>query len=127
MDLYSISQIICLNACIDTVNFYVVAALGAIVLHPVFYDTSTEPTGSGVGKKRKRKSLKVSPTMKHINASLLKDAQDMIMKGLTRCGEFKPGISPVLAARKLRKCLDSMHGVNKGLIPLVMHTRYFKQ
>ena len=108
-------------------NFYVVAALGAIVLHPVFYDTSTEPTGSGVGKKRKRKSLKVSPTMKHINASLLKDAQDMIMKGLTRCGEFKLGTSLASAAEYLRDILDSMHEKNDGLSPLLMYTRHFRE
>ena len=111
-------------------NFYVIAALGAIVLDPAFYSNDTQITPIEAGRKRKRnsdKAPKISPTMEHIDASLLEDAQDMIMKGLTRCGEFKPGISPVLAARKLRKCLDSMHGVNKGLIPLVMHTRYFKQ
>ena len=111
-------------------NFYVIAALGAIVLDPAFYSNDTQITPIEAGRKRKRnsdKAPKISPTMEHIDASLLEDAQDMIMTGLTCCGELKPGISPVSGARNLRKCLDEMHGVNNGLLPEVMYTKWFKQ
>ena len=111
-------------------NFYVIAALGAIILDPAFYYSDIQVTPIEVGGKRKRSSDEapnVSPTMGHIDASLLKDAQDMIMTGLTDFGELKPGISPVSAARDLRESLDKMHGANKGLLPEMIHTHYFKQ
>ena len=111
-------------------NFYVIAALGAIVLDPAFYSNDTQITPIEAGRKRKRnsdKAPKISPTMEHIDASLLEDAQDMIMKGLTRCGEFKLGTSLASAAEYLRDSLDSMHEKNDGLSPLLMYTRHFRE